>query len=68
MLLRTYLDRHHIGIKEAADELGEHYNTLRRWVEGERLPRPKAQEKIRTWSRGRVTPNDWHQQQIEAAA
>lgn len=67
MLLKDYIRQRRITIADAARELKEHHDTVRKWAHGLRVPRPPAQRKIREWSGGAVTPADWIEQDEVAA-
>lgn len=43
----------------AAAELGVDYTTLYRWINSETMPRPAMLKKIKKWSQGAVTANDF---------
>lgn len=45
--------------KEAAIQLGCAPNTIYRWEKGRQTPRPQDLKKIREWSVGAVTANDF---------
>lgn len=46
-------------IHSAAEAFGVSIYAVRKWIRGERTPRPKMQAKIKRVTRGQVTGNDW---------
>lgn len=67
MTLREWLERHEIREETAARKIqelakGEYGCTvyaIRKWITGERIPRPKMQAIIMHFTGNAVTPNDW---------
>lgn len=59
MLLQDYLKRQSITKYKAAQQLGVTWHTLWRWCTGRTIPQPDMMAKVRDWSGGKVTPNDW---------
>lgn len=62
MQLRQYIDSKGLKIADAAREAGfsaDEYEAFRKWVKGERIPRPKSMRKIEAWSDGKVTATDF---------
>ena len=59
MTLADYLKRNEISLDEFADLTGVRPLAVRRWIKGERTPRPDKQREIYEKTGGAVTPNDW---------
>ncbi len=60
MKLKKYMEQKNISIEKAALELGFAYENVRRYAAGLVVPRPDRMKKILTWSKGKVTPNDFY--------
>jgi len=48
-----------IDLQEAARAFGSSTHAVKKWLSGQRVPRPRTQAKIMKITRGAVTPNDW---------
>jgi hypothetical protein len=59
MKLAEYADQNNLTVAGLADLLEEQYETVRLWVNGERMPRPKALRKISEKTNGQVQANDF---------
>jgi hypothetical protein len=66
MTLREWLHKHQIRettvVRKLQKKVGKKGCTefaVRKWVSGERTPRPKMQALIMDFTAGAVTPNDW---------
>lgn len=59
MQLEQYRKLRKLSRRAAAIELKCAENTLYRWEKGRQTPRPKDLKKIREWSGGAVTANDF---------
>lgn len=53
------MDKLDITIDEAARSFDVSIFAVRKWLRGERIPRPAIQRKIKKITRGDVTPSDW---------
>ena len=60
MDLRSYLDVRDMSIAAFADLLGVSVQTVHRYVNGERLPRPDVMVRIAEVTHGAVKPNDFY--------
>jgi transcriptional regulator with XRE-family HTH domain len=60
MDLRSYLDARDMSIAVFADLLGVSVQTVHRYVNGDRLPRPDVMVKIAEVTGGTVKPNDFY--------
>jgi transcriptional regulator with XRE-family HTH domain len=59
MRLQTYLNLHRITQAEFAESVNATYWAVRKWVYGERMPRPEALVKIEEATNGVVTARDF---------
>lgn len=59
MTLREWMDKLDITIDEAARSFDVSIFAVKKWLNGQRIPRPTAQRKIKKITRGDVTPADW---------
>lgn len=59
MKLNAYIQAQRKSYKEAAQELEVSYVSLYRWINSGVIPRPTVMKKIRDWSNGKVTLNDF---------
>lgn len=59
MLLRTYLAQNDLSPAAFGVLVGASEHGVRKWISGERTPRPDAQRKIIEITNGAVTPNDF---------
>jgi hypothetical protein len=66
MTLKEWMDKYDIRettvVKKLQNMAGSRGCTefaVRKWITGERIPRPKMQATIMKFTAGRVTPNDW---------
>jgi len=53
------MDLKDINIHEAAKAFGVTHYAIKKWLKGERTPRPAMQKNIRKVTRNSVQPNDW---------
>jgi hypothetical protein len=60
MKLADWLSEQKIGPAEFGRRIGYPQPTVHRYVNGERIPEPKAMEKIFAETGGAVTPNDFY--------
>jgi predicted transcriptional regulator len=69
MQLATYLERFDISKSAFAARIGVTQVAVSRYVSGQRIPRPRLMEKIKSETGGRVTANDFFAtaKQTEAA-
>ena len=58
MQLRDYLADRGQTPAEFAKKIGVHHDAVRKWLRGERVPRPKQITAIMRATGGRVTAND----------
>jgi predicted DNA-binding transcriptional regulator AlpA len=59
MTIDQYIQLKRMTYLAAAEELGVDYTTLYRWINAETMPRPAMLKKIKEWSNGAVTANDF---------
>ncbi len=59
MLLLDYINENDISKAEAARQLGVRWTTIWRWIKGRSVPQHDHLLKIKEWSGGQVTPNDF---------
>lgn len=59
MRFGTYLAQHGLSVADAATQLEKPYATVLHWFHRRRTPRPAMQARIRDWSGGAVTGDDW---------
>lgn len=63
MKLRDWMIAKNVSVLEAAQMFGASIHTVKKWLKYDqkdgRIPRPKAQAKIREKTNGEVMPNDW---------
>ena len=59
MTIDQYIKLKGLSYIAAAAELGVDYSTLYRWINSGSMPRPATLKKIREWSNGAVTANDF---------
>lgn len=59
MKIDEYIKLRRITYIKAAEELKVDYSTLYRWINSGAMPRPAKLKKIREWSSGAVTANDF---------
>ena len=67
MHLRDYLTEKGLTPAEFAAEIRVHHDAVRKWMRGERTPRPRQMLAINRATQGRVTPNDFHAEGQSAA-
>lgn len=63
MTFEDHIKGRKLTVAEAARQLGHPHDVVRKWCCGLRTPRPINQQKIKIWSGGQVTAEDW----LEAA-
>lgn len=59
MKLAPWLKQHEISLAAAAKSFGCSIHTIRKWLRGERTPRPAMQATIKQVTGGAVTGDDW---------
>lgn len=59
MHLRDYLTEKDLTPAEFAAEIRVHHDAVRKWLRGQRTPRPRQMQAIRRATRGMVTPGDF---------
>jgi transcriptional regulator with XRE-family HTH domain len=59
MQLKTYLSENSVSLSEFARLVGASEGGIRKWLTGERVPRPEAVRKIQEVTGGAVTANDF---------
>ena len=59
MTLRDWMDARDIDVFEAAKAFDVSIYAVKKWLKGERTPRPKLQAKIKKVTKGQVTGDDW---------
>jgi DNA-binding transcriptional regulator YdaS (Cro superfamily) len=59
MQLKDYLRLEEESALEFAGRVGVTIFAVRKWVRGERIPRPATIMKIKKATKGAVTPEDW---------
>jgi hypothetical protein len=57
--LRQWMDKNNTDILEAAKAFGVSTFAIRKWLTGERIPRPANQAKIKKITKGAITGDDW---------
>jgi len=62
MLISKYISKQQMTVAEAARDFGCGDQTMRHWVNRNRIPRPAQMNKIAQWSKGAVTPNDFFEE------
>lgn len=65
MILKEHIRSLGLSIEQYADRIDRSAHTVGKWVRGERIPRPEAQELLREDSGGNVTSSDLVRQHIE---
>ena len=60
MLLRAYLDLNGVSIPAFADAIGVSVQTVHRYLNNERIPRPEVMVRIKKATSGAVRPNDFY--------
>ena len=60
MRLRDFLKHRKINVARAAREIGLPHESVRRYVLGERVPRPESMKRIYEWTGGAVGPGDYY--------
>lgn len=59
MTINDYIKLKRMTYVKAAEELSVDYATVYRWIHSGSMPRPAMLKKIREWSNGAVTANDF---------
>lgn len=57
--LRTWMDKSETDILEAAELFGVSVYAVKKWLSGDRIPRPATQTKIKKLTKGMVSGDDW---------
>lgn len=60
MTLKEFIEFKKIKIADVSAELGFPYQTIVRWINGARFPRPENMMKIVKWSKGVVGAEDFY--------
>ena len=60
MKLGEYINQFMGSKNQAALCLSVSYETIRKWITGERVPCPENMKKIFRWSNGQVAPADFY--------
>jgi transcriptional regulator with XRE-family HTH domain len=60
MRLRRYLDTNSITLPRFAKLIGVSVQSVHRYANGERIPRPEVMERIKRVTKGAVLPNDFY--------
>lgn len=68
MHLRDYLAAKSLTPAAFAAVLDVHHDAVRKWLRGERMPRPAQMRRIAETTRGAVTANDFHGTEPEKKA
>lgn len=68
MKLADYLNETNTTVTAFARKIDEAQETVSRYVNGQRIPRPAIMSKIVVETEGRVTPNDFYDLSQGAAA
>lgn len=63
MRLNDYINTHDLTRALLAEKLGVSHETVRRYLTGESVPRPRTMQKITDLTEGQVTPNDFYTSQ-----
>lgn len=59
MKLAQYITDNNISIEQFAADMGGSVSGIRKWMYGERVPRPDQMRKIAEMTGGAVQPNDF---------
>ena len=59
MRLLDWMTKTDIDVLEASRAFGVSVFAVKKWLSGDRTPRPKMQAKIKRITRGAVTGDDW---------
>ncbi|NTE87236.1 helix-turn-helix domain-containing protein [Agrobacterium rubi] len=59
MKLAQYLTDKNVSLEQFASEVGSSVSGIRKWMYGERVPRPDQMRKIADLTGGLVEPNDF---------
>lgn len=62
MKLNDYITQQNLDCREFANQIDVSYETVRRYLTGERKPRDEIMTRIVLQTEGKVTPNDFFQQ------
>ena len=68
MKLNRYLSLHDMTLTDFAKKVGVSAEAVRRYSNGQRMPRPKQLQRIREVTNGAVEPNDFIQRRRGDAA
>lgn len=60
MTLKEFLTKNRLTMKQAADQLGCHYEYVRRYINEGVIPSKYRMKQIVEWSGGAVQPNDFY--------
>jgi transcriptional regulator with XRE-family HTH domain len=67
MKLTDYRKSRGMTVAALARDLGKPHETIRRWENGDAVPRKREVERIFAWSGGEVRPEDWYELPGKAA-
>ena len=59
MTLIDWMRKTDIDVFEAARAFGVSIYAVKKWLNGDRTPRPKMQAKIKKVTKGQITGDDW---------
>ena len=59
MDLKSWMDKKEMTIDETAKKIGVSIYAVKKWLRGERIPRPRMQFRIRKMTAGAVCAEDW---------
>jgi hypothetical protein len=59
MKLRSWMIANDIDVYEAARAFDSSIYAVKKWLKGERTPRPKTQARIKKVTKGAVSGDDW---------
>ncbi len=59
MRLIEWMEKTDIDVFEASRAFDVSIYAVKKWLKGERTPRPKMQAKIKSVTKGQVTGDDW---------
>lgn len=59
MTLKDWMEKNDVDILQASESFGASIFAVKKWLRGERTPRPSMQAKIKRATKGAVTGDDW---------
>lgn len=60
MTLNEYMAKEQISMRDMAESIGVTYEAIRKYANGERIPKPNILNKITRLTGGAVTANDFY--------